>query len=161
MKKWFNAAMLTVSAMSFSALATPQQELSERLQLNDGFSATFTQEVTSPDGDVVMEGEGNVEISRPSMFRWVTTMPDENVLVSDGQNLWYYSPFIEQVSIYNQEQATEQTPFVLLTRNRASDWDNYSVNQKGDIFTLAPTAVDSTQGQFYQFLLNGFKIYIH
>ncbi|GAL20262.1 outer membrane lipoprotein carrier protein LolA [Vibrio maritimus] len=146
MKKWVNAAMLTVTAMSFSALATPQQELSERLQLNDGFSATFTQEVTSPDGDVVMEGEGNVEISRPSMFRWVTTLPDENVLVSDGQNLWYYSPFIEQVSIYNQEQATEQTPFVLLTRNRASDWDNYSVNQKGDVFTLVPTAVDSTQG---------------
>ncbi|GAL29207.1 outer membrane lipoprotein carrier protein LolA [Vibrio variabilis] len=96
----------------------------------------------------MMEGEGNVEISRPSMFRWVTTLPDENVLVSDGQNLWYYSPFIEQVSIYNQEQATEQTPFVLLTRNRASDWDNYSVNQKGDVFTLVPTAVDSTQGQF-------------
>lgn len=155
MKKWFNAAMLSVSAMGFSALAfsnmafaTPQQELSDRLQLNDGFSATFTQEVTSPDGDVVMEGEGNVEISRPSMFRWVTTLPDENVLVSDGQNLWYYSPFIEQVSIYNQEQATEQTPFVLLTRNRASDWDNYSVNQTGDVFTLVPTAVDSTQGQF-------------
>ncbi|MGR5285402.1 outer membrane lipoprotein chaperone LolA [Vibrio maritimus] len=150
MKKWFNAAMLSASAIGFSALAfaTPQKELSERLQLNDGFSATFTQEVTSPDGDVVMEGEGNVDILRPSMFRWVTRLPDENVLVSDGQNLWYYSPFIEQVSIYNQEQATEQTPFVLLTRNRASDWDNYSVNQKGDVFTLVPTAVDSTQGQF-------------
>lgn len=50
MKKWVNAAMLTVTAMSFSALATPQQELSERLQLNDGFSATFTQEVTSRRG---------------------------------------------------------------------------------------------------------------
>lgn len=143
MKKWLMLAFL-----SCSALATPQKELSDRLQLNDGFSATFTQEVTSPDGDVVMEGEGNVEISRPSMFRWVTTMPDENVLVSDGKNLWYYSPFIEQVSIYYQDQATEQTPFVLLTRNRASDWDNYSVNQQGDIFTLIPTAVDSTQGQF-------------
>ncbi|AYV22414.1 MULTISPECIES: outer membrane lipoprotein chaperone LolA [Vibrio] len=150
MKKWLTLAALSFSTLGFSALATatPQQELSDRLQLNDGFSATFTQKVTSPEGEVVMEGEGNVEISRPSMFRWVTTMPDENVLVSDGNNLWYYSPFIEQVSIYNQEQATEQTPFVLLTRNRASDWDNYNVNQKGDVFTLIPTAVDSTQGQF-------------
>ncbi|WP_337232337.1 outer membrane lipoprotein chaperone LolA, partial [Vibrio cholerae] len=59
-----------------------------------------------------------------------------------------YSPFIEQVSIYWQEQATEQTPFVLLTRNRASDWDNYKISQKGNEFTLIPTAVDSTQGQF-------------
>ncbi len=57
MKKWFNAAMLSVSAMAFTniafvntAYATPQQELSDRLQLNDGFSATFTQEVTSQMG---------------------------------------------------------------------------------------------------------------
>ncbi|KLN66288.1 outer membrane lipoprotein chaperone LolA [Vibrio sp. VPAP30] len=134
--------------MSFSVLAAPKDELSLRLQKNEGFSADFSQQLISPEGDVVMEGEGNVEIARPSLFRWTTTTPDENVLVSDGKSLWYYSPFIEQVSIYWQEQATEQTPFVLLTRNRASDWDNYNVEQNGDIFTLTPSAVDSNQGQF-------------
>lgn len=96
--------------MSFSVFASPKEELSSRLALNAGFSADFKQVVTSPDGDVVMEGEGTVEIARPSLFRWETTFPDENLLVSDGQSLWYYSPFIEQVSIYWQEQATSQTP---------------------------------------------------
>ncbi len=139
---------------SFSVWATPQQELSDRLQLTEGFSADFSQRVISPEGDVVMEGEGDVEIARPSLFRWTTTLPDENTLVSDGKTLWYYSPFIEQVSIYWQEQATEQTPFVLLTRNRASDWDNYHVVQQGDMFTLTPTAVDSNQGQFKLRLMN-------
>ncbi|NVD07059.1 outer membrane lipoprotein chaperone LolA [Vibrio sp. JPW-9-11-11] len=134
--------------MSFSVLAAPKDELNQRLQQTEGFSADFTQQVISPDGELVMEGEGTVEISRPSLFRWTTTFPDENVLVSDGTSLWYYSPFIEQVSIYWQEQATEQTPFVLLTRNRASDWENYNVSQQDDVFTLVPTAVDSNQGQF-------------
>ena len=134
--------------MSFTAIAAPKDDLSQRLQINEGFSADFTQQLVSPEGDVVMEGEGKVDIARPSLFRWTTTTPDENVLVSDGESLWYYSPFIEQVSIYSQEQATEQTPFVLLTRNRASDWDNYRVEQQGDVFTLTPTAVDSNQGQF-------------
>jgi len=134
--------------MSFSVLASPKEELSSRLSLNAGFSADFKQVVTSPDGDVVMEGEGTVEIARPSLFRWETTFPDENLLVSDGQSLWYYSPFIEQVSIYWQEQATSQTPFVLLTRNQESDWDNYNVAQTGNQFTLTPTAVDSNQGDF-------------
>ncbi|MEF1323235.1 outer membrane lipoprotein chaperone LolA [Vibrio owensii] len=74
---------------------------------------------------------------------------NKRLSMNDGFSAdWYYSPFIEQVSIYWQEQATEQTPFVLLTRNRASDWDNYKISQKGDEFTLIPTAVDSTQGQF-------------
>ncbi|MEL0611388.1 outer membrane lipoprotein chaperone LolA, partial [Vibrio echinoideorum] len=64
------------------------------------------------------------------------------------QSLWYYSPFIEHVSIYWQEQATSQTPFVLITRSQESDWDNYNVVQSANQFTLTPTAVDSNQGDF-------------
>ncbi len=143
MKKLF--ALLLVSV---SVWAAPKDELNERLQLTEGFSADFKQQIVSPEGDVVMEGEGTVEIVRPSLFRWTTTQPDENVLVSDGKTLWYYSPLISQVSIYRQEQATEQTPFVLLTRNRASDWDHYQVQQKDDVFTLIPTTAGSNQGQF-------------
>lgn len=149
--------------MSFSVMAAPKDELSQRLALTDGFSADFDQQIVSPEGTVVMEGEGRVDIARPSLFRWETTFPDENLLVSDGKSLWYYSPFIEQVSIFWQEQATEQTPFVLLTRSRSSDWDNYSVTQQEDRFTLMPTAVDSNQGQFQidinkQGVVQGFNV---
>ncbi|ELC3207547.1 outer membrane lipoprotein chaperone LolA [Vibrio parahaemolyticus] len=146
--KLFSALVLSISFFSVANAASPKDELNKRLAMNEGFSADFSQQVISPEGETVMEGEGSVEIARPSQFRWSTTFPDENLLVSDGKTLWYYSPFIEQVSIYWQEQATEQTPFVLLTRNRASDWDNYKISQKGNEFTLIPTAVDSTQGQF-------------
>ncbi|EJE4201191.1 TPA: outer membrane lipoprotein chaperone LolA [Vibrio parahaemolyticus] len=146
--KLFSALVLSISFFSVANAASPKDELNKRLAMNEGFSADFSQQVISPEGETVMEGEGTVEIARPSLFRWSTTFPDENLLVSDGKTLWYYSPFIEQVSIYWQEQATEQTPFVLLTRNRASDWDNYKISQKGNEFTLIPTAVDSTQGQF-------------
>ncbi|ELB2202987.1 outer membrane lipoprotein chaperone LolA [Vibrio parahaemolyticus] len=146
--KLFSALVLSISFFSVANAASPKDELNKRLAMNEGFSADFSQQVISPEGEMVMEGEGTVEIARPSLFRWSTTFPDENLLVSDGKTLWYYSPFIEQVSIYWQEQATEQTPFVLLTRNRASDWDNYKISQKGNEFTLIPTAVDSTQGQF-------------
>ncbi|KGK08717.1 outer membrane lipoprotein carrier protein LolA [Vibrio navarrensis] len=158
MKKWF-----TLMFLSASVMASPQEELSNRLAINDGFSAQFSQTVLSPEGETIMEGEGTVEIARPSLFRWNTAFPDENLLVSDGKTLWYYSPFIEQVSIYWQEQATEQTPFVLLTRNRASDWQNYRVEQQGNVFTLIPKAVDSTQGQFQididaKGIVNGFNV---
>ncbi|EIO5095334.1 outer membrane lipoprotein chaperone LolA [Vibrio parahaemolyticus] len=146
--KLFSALVLSISFFSVANAASPKDELNKRLAMNEGFSADFSQQVISPEGETVMEGEGSVEIARPSLFRWSTTFPDENLLVSDGKTLWYFSPFIEQVSIYWQEQATEQTPFVLLTRNRASDWDNYKISQKGNEFTLIPTAVDSTQGQF-------------
>ncbi|CAE6901396.1 Participates in the translocation of lipoproteins from the inner membrane to the outer membrane. Only forms a complex with a lipoprotein if the residue after the N-terminal Cys is not an aspartate (The Asp acts as a targeting signal to indicate that the lipoprotein should stay in the inner membrane) [Vibrio sp. B1REV9] len=168
MKKRFSATFFSVFVLSLSLFSTAhaasaKDELNKRLAMNEGFSADFSQQVISPEGETIMEGEGSVEIARPSLFRWSTTFPDENLLVSDGKSLWYYSPFIEQVSIYDQAQATEQTPFVLLTRNRASDWDNYTISQKGDQFTLVPTAIDSTQGQFQinidtKGVVNGFNV---
>ncbi|CAH0526499.1 outer membrane lipoprotein chaperone LolA [Vibrio hippocampi] len=148
MRTFFSILALNLALISHAFAATAQQELSERLAINEGFTAQFTQTVISPEGETMMEGDGQVEIARPSLFHWTTMTPDENQLISDGKTLWYYSPFIEQVSIYWQEQATAQTPFVLLTRNRTSDWDNYNVEQQGDIFTLTPTSVESTQGQF-------------
>ncbi|WP_417883406.1 outer membrane lipoprotein chaperone LolA [Vibrio rumoiensis] len=144
MKNW----LLVLLLASTSVLATPKDELNARLSKNDGFSADFTQKVTSPEGEVLLDGKGSADISRPSLFRWKTSAPDETLLVSDGKNVWYYSPFVEQVTILSQEQATAQTPFVLLTRNRASDWANYNVTQSNDTFTLKPTAADSSVGTF-------------
>ncbi|MCF7354533.1 outer membrane lipoprotein chaperone LolA [Vibrio sp. CK2-1] len=144
MRNW----LLVLLLASTSVWAAPKDELNARLSKNDGFSADFTQKVTSPEGEVLLDGEGSADISRPSLFRWKTSAPDETLLVSDGKNVWYYSPFVEQVTILSQEQATAQTPFVLLTRNRASDWANYDVTQSDDTFTLKPTAADSSVGTF-------------
>lgn len=144
MRNW----LLVLLLASTSVLAAPKDELNARLSKNDGFSADFTQKVTSPEGEVLIDGKGSADISRPSLFRWKTSAPDETLLVSDGKNVWYYSPFVEQVTILSQEQATAQTPFVLLTRNRASDWANYNVTQSNDTFTLKPTAADSSVGTF-------------
>ncbi|WP_086983013.1 outer membrane lipoprotein chaperone LolA [Vibrio aphrogenes] len=144
MKKW----LLVLLFASASVLAAPKDELNTRLSKNDGFSAKFTQKVTSPEGEVLLDGQGTADISRPSLFRWKTTSPDETLLVSDGKNVWYYSPFVEQVTILSQEQATAQTPFVLLTRNRASDWQHYTVTQSKDTFTLKPVSADSAVGTF-------------
>ncbi len=144
MKKW----MLLLFFANFSVLASPKETLNQRLALTDGFSAQFEQQVLSPDGEVVMQGEGTVEVARPGLFRWHAQEPDENLLVSDGQTLWYYSPFIEQVTLFNQQQATEQTPFILLTRNQASDWNAYQVTQEVDVFTLVPITFDTHQGRF-------------
>ena len=135
--------------LSFSVLASPKDVLNQRLTMNKGFSASFTQQVISPDGDTLMEGKGSVEIARPNMFRWSTTSPDENLLVSNGQSLWYYTPSLQQVTIYDQQKATSQTPFVLLTRNNPNDWDNYDVSQKGDVFTLKATTESANQSVYH------------
>ncbi|WP_028022776.1 outer membrane lipoprotein chaperone LolA [Enterovibrio calviensis] len=135
MKKMMLMSLLLVAPAVF---ATPQQELNTRLAKLNSFTANFEQIVTSPDGEVISEGEGTLAMKRPNLFNWETVMPDENVLVSDGKTLWYYSPFIEQVTAMWLEDATSQTPFVLLTRNDPKDWGNYNVKQDGNTFVLSP-----------------------
>ncbi len=149
MKKFLISLCLLSSGMfSTSVLASPQSELTGRLNQNAGFEADFTQKVVSPEGDVLMQGEGDVKILRPNLFRWHTQTPDENLLVTDGKTLWYYNPFVEQVTLMGLDKATTQTPFVLLTRNKASDWDNYSVTQSGDAFTVSPKADSAIKSEF-------------
>ncbi|GLR75340.1 outer membrane lipoprotein chaperone LolA [Aliivibrio sifiae] len=149
MKKFLISLCLLSSGMfSTSVLASPQSELTGRLNQNAGFEADFTQKVVSPEGDVLMQGEGDVKILRPNLFRWHTQTPDENLLVTNGETLWYYNPFVEQVTLMGLDKATTQTPFVLLTRNKASDWDNYSVTQSGDAFTVSPKADSAIKSEF-------------
>ncbi|MDD9173393.1 outer membrane lipoprotein chaperone LolA [Aliivibrio finisterrensis] len=149
MKKFLvSLCLLSSSVFSAAVLASPQSELTERLNQNAGFEAVFTQKVVSPEGDVLMQGEGDVKILRPNLFRWHTQTPDENLLVTDGETLWYYNPFVEQVTLMGLEKATTQTPFVLLTRNKSSDWDNYSVTQKGDAFTVSPKSDSAVKSDF-------------
>lgn len=139
------APMLVVSS---AWAATPQQALSSRLDKVNAFSANFTQKVTSPDGEVLVDGTGDLSIKRPNLFRWKTKTPDESLLVSDGKTVWYYSPFVEQVTAMWLKDATEQTPFVLLTRNSASDWSKYTVAQLADTFTLVPKDKTSSMDKF-------------
>lgn len=143
------ALLLLLCSFSIFAAVPAKQELSARLAKNDGFSASFEQKVVSPEGDVINEATGTVNISRPSLFRWETKGDDENLIVSDGKTVWYYSPFVEQVTIYDQNKATAHTPFILLTRNKESDWAHYQVTRNGDAFTLTPTDIQSAQGLFH------------
>ncbi len=130
--------LLTLAFVTPAVFANPQTELTERLAKVKGFTAQFEQRVTSPEGKLISKGEGELAMRRPNLFRWETQKPEEIYLISDGITLWYYSPFIEQVTAMWLNSATEQTPFVLLTRNDANEWKQYKVEQKGNTFTLVP-----------------------
>lgn len=64
------------------------------------------------------------------------TAPDESTLISDGKTLWFYNPFVEQVTATWLESATTNTPFMLIARNDSKEWQNYDVKQNGDRFEL-------------------------
>ncbi|TKI07478.1 outer membrane lipoprotein chaperone LolA [Martelella alba] len=148
MKKRLVAACLFSAMISLPALADDAQTLQSRLNQVNSFHSSFTQTVTNAEGGEVQQGEGELWVKRPNLFNWHMTSPDESVLVSDGKTLWFYNPFVEQVTATWLKNATGNTPFMLITRNSPEDWRQYTVKQHGDHFNLTPKSGKGNLKQF-------------
>lgn len=151
MNKAIVACTLLYASLVGHAWADSVGDLQGRLNKVSSFHADFTQKVTDGSGATVQEGAGELWVKRPNLFNWHMTAPDESVLVSDGKTLWFYNPFVEQVSANWLKDVTSNTPFMLIARNQASDWQQYNIKQNGDDFILTPK---DNNGNLKQFTLN-------
>lgn len=141
-------AALALLGLSNLALADAASELQMRLAKVDVLSTEFVQTVTSGSGKNVQQGSGKLQIKRPNLFRMDTKSPQETQIISDGKTLWYYDPFVQQVTAQWVKDAVNNTPFVLLTSDDKSHWAQYDVSQQADSFTLKPKAKNSSIKQF-------------
>jgi outer membrane lipoprotein carrier protein len=114
------------------------------------FSANFSQEVLSESGELLEQSAGKLAISKPNLANWHTTEPDELVIVSDGKDVWFYNPWIEQVSVYSLSAAIAKTPILLLTSKDKSLWDQYNVTKtlqeaklKNESFVISAKDINS------------------
>ncbi|MFA9499824.1 outer membrane lipoprotein chaperone LolA [Mannheimia sp. E30BD] len=141
---------LALFGLANVALADAQSvaELQRRLEQVSQYSADFDQTVRSSKGKEIQKGKGKFQVKRPNLFRMDTKSPQENLIVSDGKNLWFYDPFVSQVTVNTVQDAVNNTPFVLLTSSDKSHWDQYDVTQNADIFILKPKSKKSNLKQF-------------
>ena len=141
-------ALTALLSSSNFAFADAADELQNRLNQVTVLSADFSQTVTSAGGKNVQQGSGKLQIKRPNLFRMDTKSPQETQIIADGKTLWYYDPFVQQVTAQWVKDAVNNTPFVLLTSNDKSHWNQYSVTQNADTFVLKPKAKNSNIKQF-------------
>lgn len=139
---------LSLFVMASMAWANADIELQNRLNKVSVLSADFAQTVMSANGSNVQQGNGKLRIKRPNLFRMDTKSPQETQIIADGKTLWFYDPFVEQVTANWVKDAVNNTPFVLLTSNDKSHWAQYTVEQKDDRFVLKPKAKNSNIKQF-------------
>ena len=141
-------ALFTLAMATPFAFADAASELQTRLQKVSVFSADFNQTVSSANGKQVQSGSGKIQIKRPNLFRMDNKSPQETQIIADGKTLWFYDPFVDQVTANWVADAVNNTPFVLLTSNEASHWNQYNVQQNSDTFVLTPKAKNSNIKQF-------------
>ncbi|PKG39023.1 outer membrane lipoprotein chaperone LolA [Psychromonas sp. Urea-02u-13] len=146
MQKFLVSLCLLTLSFSANALSADAQQLKDKLAVFEQINATFTQKVSSAEGKLLNKSTGEMTISRPGKFHWQVITPEEDLIVSDGKTIWYYSPFIEQVTLINFADAITGTPFALLAGATKAQWADYVVTKKGNIFSVTnPKQVQATR----------------
>ncbi len=117
--------------LSNTAVALPTNEAKGHLMTTLAklafFSADFSQKILDGQGQVLQEGSGTLAIRKPNLVNWKTITPDETLIISDGNTLWFYDPFIEQASAYSLAKSIHNTPILLLTSDEPTLWQQYNV----------------------------------
>lgn len=120
---------------SFQASADIKEELQSKLSTLNALSSTFSQTVTRKDGSLVSKSSGRLSLKKPDKFMLHTTSPDEQVLFTKGNTVYFYDPFVNQVRIFDKQELYS-SPFMLLTTKSESVWGQYEVAKGGNSYVL-------------------------
>jgi len=111
------------------------------------FSGRFIQSSHRADTETgPKKAEGLVSYKRAGKMRWLYEIPEEQLLVTNGQTIWLYDPLLENVTVQKLEKITEGTAlsFLLGLGNLRTDFiqreisKNLLVAQDGLIVELEP-----------------------
>jgi outer membrane lipoprotein carrier protein len=101
-------------ALSGAAHAAATERLKEFVQTTHSGRVSFEQVVTAQNGKAPAQSSGNFAFSRPGKFRWVYSKPYEQVIVGDGEKLWFYDKDLNQVTVKKLGGALGTTPAAIL-----------------------------------------------
>ena len=109
-------ALLLIGMMSPPSLAgqTGIERLDAYYARVQSFHAGFQQVVMDENMAPLEESSGNVLIRRPDKFRWDYAVPNEQLIVGDGKDVWIYDIDLEQVTVRRLKSAIGETPAALL-----------------------------------------------
>jgi len=86
-------------------------------------SGKFTQETVGSSSGRADHSEGSFAFERPGRFRWEVVKPYEQLMVADGEQVWFYDRDLEQVTVRPMAEAMGATPAAILFGSGGLDAD--------------------------------------
>jgi len=107
-------SLLLLAGIAMPGAAGGLDQLREFLTDTRSAHGAFTQKVQRASGQTLESTEGNFAFSRPGKFRWEVRKPFEQLMVADGQQLWFHDKDLDQVTIRELGDALGSTPAAIL-----------------------------------------------
>jgi outer membrane lipoprotein carrier protein len=111
-------------------------ELKVKLNKLVSYSANFSQSISDISGKELQRTSGTLTLKTPNMLRWETQLPDETLLIANGTTVWNVDPFVEQVTVMQQESITQNNPLMLLVSDDEKQWNAVIVEKKESRFMV-------------------------
>ena len=120
--------------------AALRADVLETLAAREGIAGQFTQEIISPEGEVLERSHGNFSLLRPHFFRWEILAPDNQLLLANSDQLIQIDWDLE-VIVERPIAETASSPLQWLLTSRATLDSAFDISLTGDAAELIP--VDS------------------
>ena len=110
------AALLASAALlpGVSLAADAQAQLRAFVDTVKTATGTFTQSTVGAQGRTQPAQSGMFAFQRPGKFRWAVKQPYEQLIVSDGKQVYQYDPDLAQVTERKVDQAIGTSPAAIL-----------------------------------------------
>ncbi|MEN9450623.1 MAG: outer-rane lipoprotein carrier protein [Pseudomonadota bacterium] len=117
-----------------------EDQLSQLLNNLQSSRSNFTQTVMNSKGQILQQLSGRMAIQRPGRFRWEVTQPNRQLLIADGQRIWFYDIDLQQITIQTQKTADSDSPAALLSDSPKNLTQQFVIHPLMDVqgFTLFP-----------------------
>jgi len=102
--------------------------------------ANFSQNVLDGRGNVLQRTTGEMTMQRPGKFRWEVVKPSKQLLIADGQQIWFYDVGLQQVTVQKQPTTQGNSPAALLSGSPQVLAQNFTITQVANdqTFKLVP-----------------------
>jgi outer membrane lipoprotein carrier protein len=143
----FKALFLALLLVSVAGLtqASALDVLMQRLNSLQTVRADFVQTVIDGRGQIIQQTSGQMILQRPGRFRWQVKQPSRQLLVADGQHIWFYDIDLQQIMIQKQKTMGANSPAALLSDSTKNLANQFEVKQlaNGQGFQLFPKDKDA------------------
>lgn len=119
--------------------------------------AEFSQTLLDKSAQVIQESTGTMLFERPGKFRWIYKTPYEQLIVGDGDKVWFYDEDLNQVTVRQLDLAIGSSPAALLAGNSAIE-ENFEIAELGMQSQIEwLEAVPKTSESSFEFIQLGFS----
>jgi outer membrane lipoprotein carrier protein len=125
------ALFLLILLSPVAAHASGIDALRNFVSSTNSASARFAQMVLDKNMKPLQQASGTMQFARPGKFRWAYQKPYEQVIVSDGNQLWIYDKDLNQVTARPLDRALGSSPAALLAGKDVLE-ENYTLTSIGN-----------------------------